>query len=157
MKKILSLLVLLVAFTSCEEDVKFNNPAVQGFKNEELWRATEFSAVKSGNSVTLTATNGFETVVLKMDNPQLESQHTLGVDGANMASYTLNVEGVEEYYETGTGVGNGLIKMSGDARYMDLAKGLISGEFYFNALNTEGETVNYQKGVFFRHRFRKTG
>lgn len=165
MKKILSLLVLLVAFVSCEEDVKFNNPAVQGLKNEELWKATEFSAVKSGNSVIVTATNGFETVVLRIANPipgtpadkpvegtPIASEHVLGVDETNKATYSLNVEGVTEFYQTGTNLGNGKIVMGrpADNNLAATTGGFISGSFNFNAVNDLGEIVNYQRAVFYK-------
>jgi hypothetical protein len=149
MKKILSLLVLLVAFTSCEEDVKFNNPAVQGLKDDELWRATEFSAVKTGTLVTVTATNGFETIVLKMDSPMPLSTHTLGENATNMATYALSVDGINEFYQTGTNVGNGVIKIR-DSKDTDIAKGYISGNFFFNAVNEEGDVVNFKDGVFYK-------
>jgi hypothetical protein len=153
MKKILSLLVLLVAFASCEEDIKFNNPAVQGLKDNELWRATEFSAEKFGNSVVITAKNDVETVVLTLNAPAPDSVHELGVNDLNTASYNLSVDGIEDYYETGTGVGNGRIVLRG-AIDNDLVgtngKGFISGSFYFNAVNENGDIVNYQEGVFYK-------
>lgn len=153
MKKILSLLVLLVAFASCEEDVKFNNPAVQALKDNELWKATEFSAVKSGNSVILTAKNDVETVVLKMNAPAPESVHELGVDELNKATYQLSVDGIEDFYQTGTGLGNGRIVLRA-ARDNNInatdGNGFISGSFYFNAVNDEGLIVNYQEGVFYK-------
>lgn len=153
MKKIVSLLVLLVAFTSCEEDVKFNNPAVQALKNDELWRATEFWAVKSGSSVILTAKNDVETVVLKINAPAPNSVHDLGVNELNKATYQLSVDGIEDFYETGTGLGNGRIVIRGE---MDNningtdGKGFISGNFYFNAYNAADNVVNFQKGVFYK-------
>lgn len=153
MKKILSLLVLLVAFASCEEDIKFNNPAVQALKDNELWRATEFSAVKSGNSVIITAKNDVETVVLKMNAPAPESVHELGVDETNKATYQLSVDGVDDFYQTGTSLGNGRIVLRA-ARDNNInatdGNGYISGSFSFNAVNAEGLIVNYQEGVFYK-------
>lgn len=166
MKKILSLLVLLVTFASCEEDVKFNNPAVQGFKDDELWKATEFSAAKSGNSVSITATNGFETITLRIANPvpgtpadkpqdgvPVASVHILGKDELNKATYSLDVEGVTELYQTGAQLGNGQITMGmpGDNNLAATdGNGYISGSFYFNAVNSLGEIVNYQRAVFYK-------
>lgn len=147
MKKILSLLVLLVAFTSCEEDVKFNSPAVQGLKDNELWKATTFSAVRSGNSLTVTATNEFETVILKTESIVVDQEYILGEGVANMASYGLSVDGIDELYQTGTGLGNGLIKIRPET---SLEKGYVSGNFYFNAVNDAGDIVNYQQGVFYK-------
>ena len=150
MKKILSLFVLLGVLASCEEDVKFNNPAVQGLKDNELWKASEFSAILSGSSLTIEATNGFETVILQTNGAE-PGQYELGVDEANRATYMLSVDGIEETYRTGADMGNGLIeilekdtKIEGNTRY-------ISGKFYFNAVDeSEENVVNYQNGVFFR-------
>lgn len=161
MKKILSLLVLLVAFASCEEDVKFNTPAVQAFKgqneNKELWKATDFSAVKSGNSVIVTAKNDIETIVLKINNPvpgePLGSEHELGVDELNKATYNMDVDGLQDFYQTGTDLGSGKITirrpLDNNINATD-GKGYISGTFYFNAVNDAGEIINYSEGVFYK-------
>ncbi|MEL1245635.1 DUF6252 family protein [Flavobacterium sp. DGU11] len=150
MKKILSLIVLLAVLTSCEEDVKFNNPAVQGLKDNELWKATEFSAVKGGdNSLTISANNGFETILLKTQNID-PGVYALGVNNSNKASYTLSVDGIEMFYSTGSGIGDGQITISADPRETNLAAGYVTGKFYFNAEDEDGNVVNFQQGVFFR-------
>ncbi|MDV6169381.1 DUF6252 family protein [Flavobacterium sp. DG1-102-2] len=162
MKKILSLLVLLVAFASCEEDVKFNTPAVQAFRGNtdgtsDIWKAREFSAVKSGNSVIVTAKNDVETIVLRINNPvpgETEgSIHPLGVDELNKATYALSVDGIDQFYQTGTNIGDGQIQirrtLDNNINATD-GKGYISGTFYFNAKNDAGETVNYHSGVFYK-------
>ena len=149
MKKFLSLLVLLVVFTSCEEDVKFNTPAVQGLKNNELWKATKFTATKGADeSFTVVADNGFETVVLKTSST-LAGAYELGEGEDNKASYTLSADGVEEDYQTGTS-GSGRIVISDDIRDTNLAKGYISGTFYFNAVNAAGDIVYFQEGHFYK-------
>jgi hypothetical protein len=148
MKKILSLIVLLVALSSCEEDVQFNTPAVQGLKDNELWRAAQFSAVKEANgSLTVTANNGFETVTLKTSSVD-EGEYMLGINEANKASYVLNVEGTLMEYQTGTAVGDGSITII--ARDTNVAAGYITGNFKFNAEDEDGEVVNFQQGVFYK-------
>ena len=150
MKKILSLLVLLVVFTSCEEDVKFNTPAVQGLKNNELWKATQFTASRGiDNSLTITATNGFEIVVLKTASLSAGA-YTLGLNEVNKASYTLSADGIEDDYETGTNLGSGTITISDKIIETDLTKGFISGTFHFNAVNGADEDVFYQEGYFYK-------
>lgn len=151
MKKILSLLVLMAVFTSCEEDVKFNTPAVQGFKNNERWKADDFTAVlNSSGAVIITATNEFETVVLRMRD-KTPGVYTLGVNESNKASYTISeLTGVGDSFQTGTQVGVGEIIISGDARETDLARGYISGSFHFNAYNDEDEIVYFTNGVFYK-------
>jgi hypothetical protein len=150
MKRILSLLVLLVAFTSCEEDVKFNTPAVQALKDKVLWKATQFTATRgSNNSLTVTATNGFETVILKTSkvNP---GTYTLGVNETNKATYSLDADGITEFYQTGTDLGNGEIIISSDKNETDLTAGFISGTFHFNAEDSEANNVNFYQGVFYK-------
>lgn len=153
MKKILSLLVLLVAFASCEQDIKFNNPAVQGLKDDELWRATTFTATKSGNSVIINANiNDFEFLTMRINAPAPNSVHDLGINTLNSADYTFSIDGDEGSYTTGT-TGNGEIVIRGEEdNNIDGTggKGYISGNFYFNAYNADGEVVNFQKGVFYK-------
>jgi hypothetical protein len=151
MKKILSLLVLMAVFTSCEEDVKFNTPAVQGLKNNELWKADDFTAlVSSSGALVLTATNEFETVVLRTrdKNPGV---YTLGVNDSNKASYTISeLTGVGDTFQTGTTLGVGEVIISADPRETDLARGYISGSFHFNGYNDEGDIVYFTNGVFYK-------
>src|SRR5688572_24092667 len=119
MKKILSLLVLLVTFASCEEDVKFNDPAVQGLKNDELWKAAQFTATLGGDgSLTINGTNGFETLTLRTASTD-PGVYELGVNNSSMASFVVNVEGVEMSYLTGTGIGDGEIEISDDVNETD--------------------------------------
>lgn len=150
MKKILSLLVLLVTFASCEEDVKFNDPAVQGLKNDELWKAAQFTATLGGDgSLTINGTNGFETLTLRTASTD-PGVYELGVNNSSMASFVVNVEGVEMSYLTGTGIGDGEIEISDDVNETNLTQGYITGTFTFNAVGEDGTVVNFRDGVFYK-------
>ena len=152
MKKILSLLVLMVAFASCEEDIQFNNPAVQGLKDNELWRAANFSAMIGGDgSLTIIADNGFETLTLRTASTD-PREYELGINEQNKASFVLYLEdeGIEMSYQTGTGVGDGLIVISGNPAETNLGQGYISGTFRFNAFNGSGNVLNFADGVFYK-------
>ncbi|AXG73436.1 hypothetical protein DVK85_03990 [Flavobacterium arcticum] len=151
MKKFLSLLVLLVAFSSCEEDIQFNTPAVQGLKDNELWKATEYRAILGGGgSLTIEATNGFETVVLKTVSSTPGMSFQLGVNEVNKATYSLNADGLSYDYQTGTDLGDGLIEISDNPIETDITKGYITGTFRFNASDEFGELVNFQNGFFYK-------
>lgn len=151
MKKLLSLIVLLTIFSSCEEDIKFNTPAVQGIKDNELWKAIEYSAtISTGNVLTIEASNGFETVVLRTSNYTPGSSYELGVNDINKATYSLEADGVSLQYQTGTGVGNGLIEISDKPGETNFEQGYISGTFRFNAVNSLNNTVNFQRGFFYK-------
>jgi len=150
MKKFVSLIVLLAALTSCEEDVKFNNPAVQGMKDDELWRSTEFEAVIADDELTITATNGFETVVLMTEATE-PGEYVLGEDDINVATYDFDIDGISDFFTTGTEVGNGIIEITEENTNLESAnQKYISGNFRFNAVNEEGTVVNFKDGVFYK-------
>lgn len=171
MKKILSLIVLVAALASCEEDVKFNDPAVQALKDNELWKASSYSAVlNADNSLTITATNGFEIVTLRAesadpyicDGTEVEDEdgdrhgceYLFGYGQENMASYVLSADGIEMEYQTGNdavaGEEEGAILIYRNRKYTNIPAGFISGEFYFNATDDDGDVVNFQQGVFYK-------
>ena len=143
--------MLLAAFvTSCEEDVKFNDPAVQALKDNEIWKASNFTAVRGGdNSLTVTATNGFEKLTLRTASVT-PGEYELGVNQSSKASYVVEADGITMSYQTGTGLGDGLIKISNKTRETDLERGFITGTFYFNAEDGNDNVVNFQQGIFYK-------
>ncbi|RYJ43261.1 DUF6252 family protein [Flavobacterium beibuense] len=148
MKKILSLLVLLVTFASCEEDVKFNNPAVQGLKDDELWRAAQYTATReTDNSLTIVATNGFEILTLRTASVD-PGVYDLGVNEQNKATFSVSVDGIEQNYQTGTDLGDGKIEIT--VEDTDITQGFITGTFRFNAVEDDGTVLNFRNGVFYR-------
>ncbi|MBC8643657.1 hypothetical protein H9W95_05090 [Flavobacterium lindanitolerans] len=73
----------------------------------------------------------------------------MGVNSANKATYTYEADGVTSVYATGTGVGDGQIKIE------QSPEGTVTGTFYFNAPSTTADpigapVVNYQEGHFYR-------
>ncbi|HSN49265.1 MAG TPA: DUF6252 family protein, partial [Flavobacterium sp.] len=56
MKKQFLYLLFLVAFISCQDDVKFNNPTFEGQKDNVFWRAVDAKAILAANgSLTIEA------------------------------------------------------------------------------------------------------
>ncbi len=49
MKKILFFVALALVMSSCSDDVVFNNPSVQGLKDNVFWRALQSKAVVSND------------------------------------------------------------------------------------------------------------
>ncbi|WP_300977346.1 DUF6252 family protein [Flavobacterium sp.] len=60
MKKILFFVALALVMSSCSDDVVFNNPSVQGLKDNVFWRALQSKAVVSKDG-----TVAIEAVTLK--------------------------------------------------------------------------------------------
>ena len=151
MKKIVSLLILVLAFTSCEEDVTFNNPSVQGLMDNVIWRAIDFTAtVDINGALTIEAYTQNQVLTLRTTSRNV-GVYNLGENSARSATFTTEFDGVELMYTTGVDVG-------GDGEIVindyDAVTGTVSGTFRFNAINVEnnplgGEVLNFQKGVFY--------
>ena len=150
MKKILSLIVLLIAFSSCEEDVKFNNPTVQGLKDDQLWRAVSYTATRASNGyLTVTASNGFETLTLNAMSTD-PGTYELGINETNKASFVFSSPEFNSAYQTGAGIGDGELVISDNPVETNVAGGYITGNFKFNAVDGTGDVVNFRDGVFFK-------
>jgi len=151
MKKILSLIVLLVALCSCEEDVQFNNPTVQGIKDDALWRAVNYSATHqaSNGALTVTATNGFETLTLRAQSA-LPGTYEFGINESNKASFVFSSPELSSAYQTGAGTGDGELVISALPAETNIAAGYITGNFKFNAVAEDGAVLNFRDGVFFK-------
>ena len=175
MKKILSILILTVAFWSCESDVKFSDPGFQGRKDNFAWRADITTASFQSDGVdpnigtlTIEAYRGLERVTLTVPfdrngtitkfNPVTYSLGpTADVSDDITATYDYTDSGFELVYSTDTGeepdgdsVGNATISLN----EYDIVKQTISGTFKFNAKyvgesTVVNENVNFQEGVFY--------
>ncbi|AWG20486.1 hypothetical protein FFWV33_02550 [Flavobacterium faecale] len=147
MKKIFLLIVISLAFISCEENVQFNNPSFQGLKDNVFWRSiTTTATVNASSELTITAYTTKEKIILQTPNTALTT-YFLGEDDFNTASYQIDEEPNTTLYTTGTDIGNGQITIT----EYDVLNKTISGTFRFNTVNTLTEaTVNFQQGVFYK-------
>ncbi|UGS23402.1 DUF6252 family protein [Flavobacterium channae] len=102
MKKIVSLLALVVMMSSCEENLQSNNPSFQAKQNDVYWRANEARvSVDASGAMTITAYNQYETVTLETSSTN-PGTYVLGTTNQNnFASYSNDVDGVSDYYDTG--------------------------------------------------------
>lgn len=151
MKKIVSLFILVFVFSSCEEDVTFSNPAVQGLMDNVLWRAIDFKATTDINgALKIEAYTQNQVLTLRTTSRNV-GVYTLGETSNRSATFTTEFDDVELLYTTGVGVG-------GDGEIVineyDAVTGSVSGTFRFNAINVDenplgGEVLNFQKGVFY--------
>ncbi|KFF07176.1 DUF6252 family protein [Flavobacterium reichenbachii] len=151
MKKYMFLLALMLVFFSCSEDVKFNNPAFQGVKDNVFWRAQVYTASMSTNgNLIIQGSLGLEKVTLTIASPALQT-NMLGVDDVSKASYINEYAAKAITFSTGKNIGNGQVTVT---EFNAEAK-TISGTFKFTALNlnesdTENSKVNFTEGVFYK-------
>jgi len=150
MKKIASFLLIVIALTSCEEEITRNNPSVQGLKDNVLWRANDYSAVVQGNGLVITGLTRYETLILKT-NEKAKKTYALGVNNSRTATFIDDTDGQELTFATGQAQGDGQIVIT---EYDDINQ-TVSGTFRFNAVNVNnnpvgGEILNFQEGVFYK-------
>ncbi len=161
MKKLSLIIIVLFAFVSCQEDVRFNNPSLQGMKDNVFWRAVESKGtITSGNVLSIEAYTRNETLTLKMPvpttliSPNVESSYVtyfLGTSTTKTATYVLSDPSGLITFSTVTGKGDGQITIT----EYDTVNNTVSGTFKFNAENTDnnlltGPLVNFQQGVFYK-------
>ncbi|NDP28085.1 MAG: hypothetical protein GZ087_11765 [Flavobacterium sp.] len=151
MKKQFLFIVLLFAFNSCESDVKFNNPAFEGQKDNVFWRAVDSKAILAANgSLTIEAYTRNEKVTLKTTSVA-EAAYVLGTSTSKTATYVLTDATGTVTFSTGIGIGNGEIVIE----EYDAVNKTVSGTFKFNAENVNnnplyGPNLNFQYGVFYK-------
>ncbi|RZJ69352.1 DUF6252 family protein [Flavobacterium sp.] len=155
MKKIFLLLFTAIALSSCTEDLRDNNPTLEGLRNGSRWRAPGAVArLASDGSVTLSGGNQFETLTLMLPtaNP---ANYTLGTNNNAKVTYVVIEDASTKTFQTGTGVGNGQIIVE----EYDEVKKTITGTFRFNAIDddavdpqdpTAAETMNFIEGHFYK-------
>ena len=151
MKKIVSLFILILTLSSCEESVTFSNPSVQGLMDNVIWRAIDFRAtVDINGALKIEAYTQNQVLTLRTPSRNV-GVYNLGENSSRSATFTTEFDGVELLYTTGTNIG-------GDGQIVinsyDSATGTVSGTFRFNAINVNdnplgGELLNFQKGVFY--------
>ncbi|AWK03926.1 hypothetical protein HYN56_06645 [Flavobacterium crocinum] len=151
MKKYFYFLLILSVFTSCEEDVKFNNPAFQTLKDNDFWRARSYKAYFAENgTVIIEGTLGYEKVILQTES-SVEQVYTLGMNEVSKASYANTLTNEAASFSTGTERGSGQIVITD----YDSENNTISGTFKFTALNedesdVENSKINFTEGVFYK-------
>lgn len=101
MKRFLPLFIIAIAFSSCQEDVKFNNPGFQAQKDDVFWRANDARAyVSETGKLRIEAYTQYEIVTLNTASANAGT-YVLGTTNANnSATYTSNFNDVALAYAT---------------------------------------------------------
>ena len=151
MKKILVGIALSILLVSCSDQVRFNNPAMEGQKDNLFWRAASSRAtLQSNNSLKIEGFTEFETLTLVTTSVNVKT-YPLGVNDEVKASFETTKPGEEKFFSTGTNSGDGQIEIT----EFDPTNNTISGNFRFNAEKRlenlpDGEMLNFKQGVFYK-------
>ena len=159
MKKVAAIITLLIAFCSCTQEISFNNPSVQGMKDNFLWRAKSSSVVSDvvNSTLTITAVNQLETLTFKVQRPirivtkATPITYALGVDDINTVNFNYRLNGTTLNYITGTNVGDGQVIIT----EFDPSANTLTGTFRFNSKNATNnplgnDIINFNQGVFYK-------
>lgn len=89
MKKLFSLIVILVAFSSCSDEVSVPAPGFQVYKDDVLWRGTDFKAyIHTDGHMRIVGFMGNEQVELSIADSEEGSYYLASTEEANFARYT---------------------------------------------------------------------
>ena len=96
MKRFLSLIFIAAAMTSCQEDVKFNDPGLQGLKDDIFWTAGDTRAYLDANGrLSIEAKTQFETLTLNTSGTN-EGTYVLGTTNVNNSvTYSSTIDNVD--------------------------------------------------------------
>jgi hypothetical protein len=101
MKKFLSLILVAVALSSCQEDVKFNSPALQGLKDNVLWRANDVRAyISSNGQLSIVGLTEYEELVLNTNSTNVGTYNLGSTIQNNNATYTSDFNDNTLVYST---------------------------------------------------------
>ena len=114
MKKFFLFLVLFFSLFSCQEDVKFNNPAFQAMKDNVLWKAVQTRAtVYSSGKVVVEAYTATEVMTIENSSTAV-GVYTIGTNANTTANYQYTDPITKEkiIFSSGFNVGNGELEIT---------------------------------------------
>ena len=142
MKRLLPLIALFLAALSCSNDLEFNNPALQGNKNYDFWQADKIQAILlEDGGIKITGINRNETLILLISDFETQS-YNLKESRINSAEFRDNES---KTFSTLNG-GDGSIVIDN----YDTVEMTITGSFTFNSYSSDGNLVNFSKGIFYK-------
>lgn len=135
----LNILLLVVLFSSCSDNVEDSNETIQGLYNDLFFRSTVSSAHIDQDGRLIIEGSSTETVRLQVEQPEIGVYEMTG-ENDNQASFGLDSQlFITEGENTG-----------GRIEIESITENSVTGNFFFDArLNGVGERLNFQKGVFF--------
>ena len=168
MKNIIVLFILAFSFVGCNDEIKFNMPSFQGERNGNLWEASSyFASVDANGVVTITATDGIETIILKAfpddgfvcvgNNTSVfskEQGNCFTINSTTNNSFATLLDLDNTLWSTNNVPDSSVQIHPADGeiniREINLDAGVISGRFYFTAFNSLGlSSINVSQGFFY--------
>ena len=122
MKRFLYLFIIALAFSSCQEDVKFNNPGFQGLKDDVFWRANDARAYVDATGKLSEGNTVGGTIEVDV---RPNAAERVDVHYANDGTTSLNIRIAEAFFNSNrwgdVTLGQGWTASSRVTRYTDLS------------------------------------
>ena len=100
MKKIFSLFVILIVFSSCSEEVKFNNPGFQALRDDVIWQGIDINAyISEDGSLRIVALAEDGDLELITSDSEVGTYY-IGSTANNKANYNYTLNGANINYST---------------------------------------------------------
>lgn len=101
MKKYIALFLAVASFVSCSEEVKFNDPGLQGYRDGILFRGIDVKAYKSSNgAISLVGLAQDEDLTMDVSSGNVGTYYFGTTNTATKAAYTSSFNDIVVDYET---------------------------------------------------------
>jgi hypothetical protein len=154
MKYFLFILLLPLAFLSCQDDIQTSSPTFQGLQQGDfVWRSTVRTAtVQSSGVLSISGSDGYGTMIISLPEAAV-GVYTLGQGELSTITFT---EGITTYSTQNNGtefpvyLGDGQVTLE----EVNTVSKTLKGSFYFNSYDDEGSKyLNFSEGVFYNLRY----
>lgn len=143
MRKLILPLIALFFLVACSDDIRFNNPSMQGrIDTRDYFHTFDVSAEQNSNgSVVITGKQGSRILKLNLGSLVSGNSYSLGGESQNQASFKT-VNGI--LYRTDFG-GEGIVHIS------SVEGNAVSGSFSFTAWNDSepDDVLHISQGSFY--------
>jgi len=150
MKKLSLLFLLLVTILSCGDDLEFNTPSFQSFKDDVAWKAEDFRAnVDAFGFLNITGVKGDEIVSLSTAGSSV-GVYNIG----NVASKAVFRDEFETVYSTNSVPDPSIQLYPSEGNIIieefNIVEKTVTGTFYFHAFDNTGlNSVVMNRGFFY--------
>lgn len=102
MKKVFVFIITAISLISCQDDVQFNDPGFQVYKDDVLWRGVEIKAYRSTSTgaFRITAKAQDENIILKTSSAAVGTYNLGTSNQLNKAVHNSLIDGINIYYAT---------------------------------------------------------
>ncbi|GEQ84550.1 hypothetical protein ULMS_00580 [Patiriisocius marinistellae] len=142
MRKVFLLLVATIFVFSCAEDIQDYSPAIQGFVNNELYRATGVNATRKLDGAFLI--EGLTQLEALKINITAGTPGVYNLGGASLNTATFSDKNGNSYFTNPNGEGQVVVTE------LNVEESYISGNFNYKAIQTGLDSIVVKNGVFFQ-------